>query len=255
MRKSVFVLSLVILSLTVLAQRPEGMGRTGGGQMPMGRFYGKVVEARSGRPIEYASVQLVQNRMDTVTKKRKEVVVAGMLTKPNGEFSLENVAAMGQSKLKITIIGYKEFTQAVSFDLKPGGDMSAMMGALDKDLGNIKIDIEDKLLDNVTVTASNPGLRLGIDRKVFNVDKNIVSAGGTAVDVMKNVPSVSVDLDNNVTMRNAEPQIFVDGRPTTMTLEQIPADAIEAIEIITNPSEKFDASGGTAGILNIVLKK
>jgi outer membrane receptor protein involved in Fe transport len=72
---------------------------------------------------------------------------------------------------------------------------------------------------------------------------------------MKNVPSLSVDIDGNVTMRNAAPQIFVDGRPTTMTLDQIPADAIATVELITNPSAKFDASGGGAGILNIVMKK
>jgi len=82
-----------------------------------------------------------------------------------------------------------------------------------------------------------------------------VSAGGTAVDVMKNVPSLNVDIDGNVTMRNASPTIFIDGRPTTLTLDQIPADAIESVEVITNPSAKYDASGGNAGILNIVLKK
>ena len=96
---------------------------------------------------------------------------------------------------------------------------------------------------------------MSIDRKIFNVEKNITSVGGTAVDVMKNVPSVNVDIDGNVTLRNAAPQIFVDGRPTTMTLEQIPANAISTVEIITNPSAKFDASGGGSGILNIVLKK
>ncbi|RYF44264.1 MAG: TonB-dependent receptor, partial [Cytophagaceae bacterium] len=104
-------------------------------------------------------------------------------------------------------------------------------------------------------TAQRPQLTLGIDRKVFAVDRNISSAGGTAVDVMRNVPSVAVDVEGNVTLRNNAPQIFVDGRPTVLTLEQIPADAIESIEIITNPSAKFDASGGTSGILNIVLKK
>ena len=257
MRKLIFVLSLVLLTVITFAQRPEGAGnRPGGGQIPTGRFYGKVVESKSGKPIEYASIQLLQSKMDTVTKKRKDVVVAGMLTKANGEFSLENVSAFGQSKLKVTVVGYKSFEQTVSFDIKMGGDMSAMMGALDKDLGNVKVELDEKILDNVTVTAaSNPGLKLGIDRKVFNVDKNIVSAGGTAVDVMKNVPSVSVDIDGNVTMRNNAPQIFVDGRPTTMSLDQIPADAIESVEIITNPSAKFDASGGTSGILNVVLKK
>lgn len=258
MRKLFFALSLVFVSVIGFAQ-PAGMGggnRGGGGQMPTGRFYGKVIDSKSGKPIEYASVTLLQNKMDTATKKRKEVIVAGMLTKPNGEFSLDNVAVFGPSKLKITVIGFKEFTQNVSFDIKPGGDMSSMMNALDKDLGNIKIDLDEKVLDNVTVSAStNPGLQLGIDRKVFNVDKNIVSAGGTAVDVMKNVPSINVDIDGNVSLRNNAPQIFVDGRPTTMQLDQIPADAIESVEVITNPSAKFDASGGTAGILNIVLKK
>jgi hypothetical protein len=73
-----------------------------------------------------------------------------------------------------------------------------------------------KCLEGVTVTAGKPLLQLGIDRKIFNVDRNIVSAGGTAVDVMKNVPSVSVDIDGNVTLRNNAPQIFVDGRPTNL---------------------------------------
>ncbi len=96
---------------------------------------------------------------------------------------------------------------------------------------------------------------MDIDKKVFNVTQNIVSAGGTAVDVMKNVPSLNVDIDGNVTLRNASPQIYIDGRPTTLSLDQIPADAIESVEVITNPSAKFDASGGNAGILNIILKK
>src|SRR5258708_17135584 len=72
---------------------------------------------------------------------------------------------------------------------------------------------------------------------------------------MKNVPSVQVYIDGNVTLRNSTPTIFVDGRPTTLTLDQIPADAIQSVEIITNPGAKYDASGGTSGILNIVLKK
>src|SRR5262249_53192933 len=120
---------------------------------------------------------------------------------------------------------------------------------------NIKLTVDEKLLSNVTVNSSKPLVQLAIDRKIYNVDKDISVAGGTAVDVMKNVPSVSVDIDGNVTLRNASPQIYVDGRPTTLTLDQIPADQIQSVEVITNPSAKFDASGGTAGILNIVLKK
>src|SRR6476646_10865681 len=133
--------------------------------------------------------------------------------------------------------------------------MISMMNAFDKDLGNIKLAKNVQELANINVVSTKPMMRMDIDKKVFNVDKNLVSAGGTAVDVMKNVPSVQVDIDGNVTLRNAAPQVFVDGRPTNLTLDQIPADAIESVEIITNPSAKFDASGGTAGILNIVLKK
>lgn len=262
MRKISLLLASFLITYTLTAQVPApggNRGGAGGRQMPNGSFYGKLIEAKSSKPIEFASVQLLQNRFDSVSKKRKEVVVAGMLTKSNGEFLLENIPVFGQYKLKVTVVGFKPYEQTVSFDIKMGGgnngDMTSMMGALDKDLGNIKVDIEEKTLENVTVTSSKPGLQLGIDRKVFNVDKNLVSAGGTAVDIMKNVPSVTVDLDGNVTMRNNTPQIFVDGRPTTMSLDQIPADAIESVEIITNPSAKFDASGGTAGILNVVLKK
>jgi outer membrane receptor protein involved in Fe transport len=241
------------LSLSVFGQP----GGNRGGQMPNGRFYGKIVDA-ANKGIEAASIVLAQDRMDTATKQRKEVIIGGMLTSANGEFSIDNIPVMGRYKLRITGIGYKTLEKPVNFEMPnrgTGNDMSSMLGALDKDLGNIKLEIDDKVLENVTVSASKPLLQMGIDRKIFNVDRNITSAGGTAIDVMRNVPSIAVDVDGNVTLRNNAPQIFVDGRPTNLTLEQIPADAIESIEIITNPSAKFDASGGTAGILNIVLKK
>ena len=77
---------------------------------------------------------------------------------------------------------------------------------------------------------------MDIDKKVYNVEKDLVNAGGTAMDVMKNVPSVNVDIDGNLTLRNAPPILYIDGRPTTLTLDQIPADAIESVEVITNPS-------------------
>ena len=251
-----FITYLLAFSTLSLIGQPTGFGgNRGNGQQISGRLYGKIIESASGKAVEFASVQLLHNKMDTVTKQRKETVIGGMLTRSNGDFSIENVPVFGPLKLKITGIGLKDYTQNVLFDLKRGGDPSAMMSALDKDLGNIKIEIEEKILGNVTVTSEKPGLQLGIDRKIFNVDKNLVSAGGTAVDIMRNVPSLNVDIDGNVTMRNNAPQLFVDGRPTNLTLEQIPADAIQSVELITNPSAKFDASGGTSGILNIVLKK
>ena len=256
--KKLLLITFSILTVTILfAQIPGGIRTPGGGgqNMNMGHFYGKVIDSITNKPLESISVQLIQNKIDTVTKKRKDIIIAGMLTDRKGEFSLENLPIMATYRLMITGIGYKTYQRKIAFALKMGGDMSQMMNAVDKDLGNIKIETDTKQLAEVNVTGTKPLLQMGIDRKIFNVDKSLTSVGGTAVDVMKNVPSVNVDIDGNVTLRNASPQIFVDGRPSTLSLDQIPADAIQSVEIITNPSAKFDASGGGSGILNIVLKK
>ena len=135
---------------------------------------------------------------------------------------------------------------------KPG---AGSIPSFDKDLGNIKLVIDSKQLQDVTITSVSPSVRLNADKKIFNIEKNIMSAGGTGLDVMRNVPSVNVDIYGNVPLRNSPPQLLVDGRPTTLTLDQIPADVIESVEVITNPSAKYDASGVGAGMLNIVLKK
>lgn len=260
MRKSLMLIPVLFVFINSISAQFQGGGasgvRRGGQQMNIGRFYGKVVDAKTNKGIDAVSIQLMQSKVDTATKKRKDSLVAGMLTRKTGDFSLENLPVFGNYTLTISAIGYTPIERKVSFDLRrpQGGDMSQALAGVDKDLGNIKLEQDAKLLEAVTVSASR-SLSLGIDRKVFNVEKNITSAGGTAVDVMKNVPSLSVDIDGNVTLRNNAPQIFVDGRPTTLSLDQIPADAIQSVEIITNPSAKFDASGGTSGILNIVLKK
>ena len=258
--KGIFLLAVFLLVgfLSSIAQGPPGGGRAMGGQaMNIGHFYGKVVDEKTNKGIEAVSVQLLSTKFDSVSKTRKDTVLGGMLTRKSGDFSIEGLPVFGRYRLKITAIGFKEVEQPVAFDLKMGkpGDMSAALAAVDKDLGNIKLSVDTKTLESVTVTASKPLMSMGIDRKVFNVEKNITSTGGNATDIMRSIPSLSVDIDGNVTMRNNAPQIFVDGRPTNLTLEQIPADAIASVELITNPSAKFDASGGTAGILNIVLKK
>lgn len=261
MRSLLLFVVCAVLCSSSIAQFPgggaPGGARPGGGGIPnIGHFYGRIQDAKTNKGIEAASVQLILTKMDAATKKPKDSIVSGMLTRSNGDFSLENLPIFGNFRLKITAIGYKTIDQKVSFDLKFGqGDMSQAMNAVDKDLGNFKLEQDAQVMAEVTVTGSKPLIEMGIDRKVFNVEKNINSAGGTAVDVMRNVPSLNVDIDGNVTLRNAAPQIFVDGRPTTLTLDQIPADAIQSVEMITNPSAKYDASGGQAGILNIVLKK
>lgn len=257
-----FLTRLLLIGVSFLfidnvnAQMPGG-GR--GQQMNVGHFYGKIIESATGKPLEGASVQLVQNKMDTATKKKRDFVLTVKLSDKKGEFSLENLPVMGAFRLKISAIGFKAYDEKASFDLNmsaaKNGDFSSLMNGVDKDLGNIKMETDARQLENVTVSASKPLIQMYLDKKVYNVEKDINATGGTALDVMKNVPSVNVDIDGNVSLRNAPPQIFVDGRPSTLTLDQIPADQIASVEIMTNPSAKFDASGGGAGILNIVLKK
>ncbi len=262
LHKAVLLLVLSMIGVCegfsqVPGQMPGGGRRAGGRQIPsIGHFYGRIIDAKTNKGLIGVSVQLVQAKYDTATKKPKDQVIAGMITESKGNFSLENLPIFGNFRLRVTAIGYKVYEQKVSFDLKFGqGDMQQALNAVDKDLGNIKLQADAQTLDQVTVTASKPLVQLGIDRKVYNVEKDLTAPGGTATDVMKNVPSVAVDIDGNVTLRNSTPTIFVDGRPTTLTLDQIPADAIQSVEIITNPGAKYDASGGTSGILNIILKK
>jgi outer membrane receptor protein involved in Fe transport len=258
--KLIFPLILLSFLFNVCsAQFPQSGGgnRRGGGQMMnSGHLYGKVVDDKTGKPIEFAAVQLFGNKFDKETKTIKTGLVNGQLTQTNGDFSLDSVAVMGEYTLKITAMGYKAYEQKVSFNLNmQQGNMQSAMGAIDKDLGNIKLSIDAVNLPAATVTEITPAYEMKIDKKVYNVEKSLVTTGGTAEDVLKNVPSVNVDIDGNVTLRNAAPQLFVDGRPTTLTIDQIPADAIQSVEVITNPSAKYDASGGGAGILNIVLKR
>jgi outer membrane receptor protein involved in Fe transport len=245
-----------LLFHSAYTQVPGG-NRGGARQMNAGRFYGKVVDASTGKGIEFATVQLSQSRMDSVTHSMKNTLVSGALTATNGDFSIDKLPVFGEYNIKITFFGYQPYENKISFELKPGmqGNMEQALNAIDKDLGNISLKRDTVTLAEVVVEGEEPPLTFSIDKKVYNVEKNPVNAGGTAVDVMKNVPTVSVDIDGNVTVRNSSPQIFIDGRPTPLTLDQIPADAISSVELITNPSAKYDASGGGAGILNIVLKK
>jgi ferric enterobactin receptor len=259
-------------------QAPAGQppaGQTPAGQKPaaakqgapptFGRAYGKVTDT-AGAPMAEVSALLLKSTVDPTTKKKKLVLVKGMETKANGEFDFEDLPIYAPLVLRLSATGYKN--QDISFSIttapaapgaKPANQASASpygdMPSFEKDLGAVKLAADIKNLAAATVTAAPPTMKLELDKKVFNVEKNIVSAGGTGLDVMRNVPSVNVDIDGNVTLRGAAPTIFVDGRPTTLSLDEIPADAIESVEVITNPSAKYDASGGGAGILNIVLKK
>lgn len=257
MFKYIFI-AFQLISVAAFSQYPGAGARPSGGSqnMNMGRFYGRIIDAQTGKSHEAASVQLTQSKFDTLTKKRNDVIISGQLTKGNGDFSLEGLPIMGQFKLKISAIGFVTLEKMLKFDVNlAAGDFSKMMNNVDVDLGNIIIEVDAKQMEEIKVVGTKPFMQMGVDRKIFNVEKNLVSTGQTASELMKNIPGVDVDIDGNVSLRNSSPTIFVDGRPTNLTLDQIPSDAIQSVELITNPSAKFDASGGMSGIINIVLKK
>ncbi len=255
MHKLLWTLLLVWINCSLLsAQRPNGAQRGANGADFTGRFYGKLLDESTGKKVEYASVQLLGMRWDSISKKREEVILAGQLTGENGEFSLEKIPVMGDFTLKVNCIGYEPYQATVTFGFQRGQGRPDPTKA-DKDLGNIKLTPANVMLKETEIIGEAAGFSLALDKKVFKMDKNLNAAGGTAEDALKNVPSLSVDIDGNLSLRNAAPQLFIDGRPTNLTLDQIPADAIDNVELITNPSAKYDASGGSAGIVNIVLKK
>ena len=259
-------LGLLLLSLSLSAQVPGGTEKNRDQKTAAantGHLYGKLVD-NAGKGIGDASVLILQSRFDSTTQTTKNILLKGVTSQANGDFSFEDLPVRGALQLKVSATSYKAYEQKINFGSSATGRSTAgdagvkkasVPGSSDKDLGKIKLQEDQQQLQDVVVTAASGRLKMDIDKKVFTVDKNIVSTGGTAVDVLKNVPSLNVDIDGNVTMRNATPQIFVDGRPTILTLDQIPSDAIETVEVMTNPSAKYDASGGGAGILNIVLKK
>lgn len=209
-------------------------------------IYGKLVDEKSGKPIEAASVQIYSE-----LKQTPDSMLNGMLSKKNGEFRFERLPKANKFRLVISALGYKTLEQTIMIT---GRQEEAAGLNFQKDLGNIVMQKDIQQLAEVIVTSGRPALTMGIDRKVFNVSNSLLATGGTAVDIMKNIPSVSVDVEGNVELRNSTPQIFIDGRPTILTLDQIPADHIDKIELITNPSAKFDAAS-SGGIINVVLKK
>jgi hypothetical protein len=201
--KKIIQLTLVFTfaASALLAQFPGG-GRpsgAGGQNMNIGHLYGKIVDDKTGKGVDGATVQLIGNKFDTVTKKMKQVILNTQITKAVGDFSFENLSVFGNFQLKVSSLGYKPLTQTVGFGMKmppAGGNFQQMMGMVDKDLGNIKLIGDSATLAAVTVTSSaKPLLELGIDRKIFTVDKNLNSTGQTAAEVMKNIPSLNVDID------------------------------------------------------------
>ncbi|MFD1141537.1 TonB-dependent receptor domain-containing protein [Larkinella insperata] len=204
---------------------------------------GKALDAQSNAPLIYASIRLF--------KQTDSSFVAGAITTETGDFSVD--AAAGNYYAVLEFIGYKSLK-------KPGIRLSRENSPLD--LGTIKLAASASTLAEVVVQGEKSTMEFSLDKRIFNVGKDLANAGGTAVDILSNVPSVAVDVEGNVSLRGSSSvRILIDGKPSGLVsfkggsgLQQLQGSMIERIEVITNPSARYEAEG-MGGVINIVLKK
>ena len=229
MGKKLFFIAMLCLSvINVVAQQIKG----------------KVIDSETDDPLEFVNIALFN-------ANNKNKLEMGLTSDLDGNFIFNNVK-IGNYELKISYVGYNEVIIPVILTRqKPSIN-----------LGTIKMQEDSKILSEVQVTGQKSQMRFEVDKKVFNVDQNIASAGASASDALSNIPSVSVDNEGNVSLRNnSSVTIWINGRPSGLSeenrgqiLEQLPAENIQSIEIITNPSSKYSAEG-SAGIINIIMKR
>lgn len=231
MKKSINLLLILFLTFSIdaLAQRPEPKKI---------KVSGKVIDKSTSQPLEYATIVL--------QSVRNPEMVTGGITDSKGEFSIETFA--GNYNVRFEFISFK------TIEYKGRALQS------DTNFGTISLEDESTQLDGVELRAERSTVEIKLDKRVYNVGQDMMVKGGTVSDVLDNVPSVSVDVEGNVSLRgNENVRILIDGRPSnainvTDALRLIPADAIDKVEVITNPSARYDAEGG-GGIINIILKK
>lgn len=225
MRKLFLFLTIIMLSSSVFA---GGIG-------------GRILDETSKSPIQFVTV--------TVINKTTQKSVAGSLTNDMGFFNI-NAVPDGQYILKATFVGYKTIKKEITINTKK------------IDAGTLLLEEDKKMLKGVEVVGQGSQMRFDIDKKVFSVDQNIASSGGSATEALQSIPSVNVDNDGNISLRNnSNVEIWINGRPAGLNsdneaqvLQQLPAGSIESIELMTNPSAKYSPEG-TAGIINLVMKK
>ena len=229
---SLFILlTLLISSYTINATEIEAPAEP--------EIKGKIIDMETDGPLEYATVSLFNSQDSTL--------VTGVITDSKGNFSLK--AKPGKYYVVLQFIGYESKT--ININLK--NNIS---------LGDIVLRPDSALLEEVEVVAEKSTMTMTLDKRVFNVGKDVSSTAGNAIEVLDNIPSVNVDVEGNVSLRgDSGVQILVDGKvsglagvSTQDALRSLQADMIEKIEVVTNPSVRYDAEG-TAGIINIVLKK
>jgi len=201
---------------------------------------GKIIEAETNQPLEYATISFFS--------KAENKIIGGGITDLQGEF-----------KIKTTPGAYDIYIEYFSF---MGITKLNINLNQDTNFGSLKMKADLQALDAVDIIAEKTTVEIKLDKKIYNVGKDLTVRGGSVSDVLDNVPSVSVDIEGNVALRgNENVRILINGKPSglvglnsTDALRQLPADAIEKVEIITSPSARYDAEG-TAGILNIILRR
>ena len=237
MKLLLLIISVFSLQFTALSQPGKGTGD--------GIVSGKILDKSKDTPLEYVSFRLFSVKDSSI--------VAGIFTDVGGKFTLENLP-LGNFYAKITFTGYAPL---IMNDIK----ISSVMKVVN--LGTIKMELGDsKMLQEIKIVGEIDLLKIGIDKKVYNVGEDLSVKGGTANDVLNNIPSVQVDQEGKISLRgDGGVTILIDGRPSSLSgtsgkslLDALPAGSIERIEIVTNPSAKYDPDG-TSGIINIVLKK
>ncbi len=233
--KNLILYLIILIALPVYAYLPEG-------ENPLvGTVYGTIKDGATQSPVEFANIALY-SIIDSS-------LVTGAITDAKGEFDLTNVP-FGDYYLVVQFIGYEK---------KSLEDLVINKQQRSLDLGEIDLHLTAVQLQGAEIVANKVNTEYKLDRKVINVSQDISNTGSTAAEVLEKSPSVRVDVEGNVTLRGSSNfKVFIDGKPSVLdgneALQQIPANTIENIEIITNPSVKYDPDG-TAGIININLKK
>lgn len=227
MKKAVFISILSILSWATYAQQVN--------------IKGNILEKGTNTPLSYVNVVLMHE--GAITKAAS--------TNNEGMFFFDKVKP-GTYLVKVSFVGYKNYEKTIKISGKN----------LEINMGNIFVEEDSKTLKELEIVTQGSQVKFDIDKKVFSVDQSIATAGGNASDVLENIPSVAIDNDGNVSLRNnANVEIWINGKPSGLSdenraqvLEQMPAGGIQSVEIITNPSAKYSPEG-SAGIINLVMKK
>jgi hypothetical protein len=226
-----FIFFYILINIDAAAQDPGN-----------GIIKGKIIDSVSAAPVSFATIRI----FNSVDKK----LVNGDISHDGGDFSLQ--VPFGQYYAEIDFMGYESHTTQRMEISKENPEYN---------LGTLKLATSVSQLDEVVVQAEKSTMELSLDKKVFNVGKDLANAGGSANDILMNIPSVSVDPEGGIKLRGSDNvRILIDGKPSGLVsfkggsgLQQLQASMIERVEVITNPSARYEAEG-MAGIINIVLK-